>query len=68
MHGMCQWPARPFARHPSGAFMMRTRLSWFSRAAAAVPGRLLSAGFHFEFPGWPEAAENLVQLWRHRND
>jgi hypothetical protein len=45
-----------------GAFVMRTE------AELVLQSCLLHAGFHFEFPDWPEAAENLVQLWRHRND
>jgi uncharacterized protein (TIGR01777 family) len=50
------------------AFLMRTEAELVLQSCRAVPGRLLRAGFHFEFPEWPEAAENLVQLWRHRND
>jgi NAD dependent epimerase/dehydratase family enzyme len=34
----------------------------------AIPGRLLDAGFEFQFPEWPEAAEDLARQWRHRND
>ena len=32
------------------------------------PGRLLEVGFDFQFPDWPEAAEDLVRQWEHRND
>jgi len=32
-----------------------------------VQGRLLDAGFRFEFPEWAEAAEDLVRRWRSRD-
>ena len=60
-------PAPSLAIH-IGAFVMRTEAELVLQSCRAVPGRLLEAGFVFEFPDWPEAAENLVQLWRHRND
>jgi NAD dependent epimerase/dehydratase family enzyme len=28
-----------------------------------VPGRLLAAGFRFEFPTWPEAVRDLAARW-----
>jgi len=49
-----------------GAFLMRTEAELVLQSCCAVPGRLLDAGFLFEFPAWPEAAENLVQQWRNR--
>ena len=51
-----------------GAFAMRTEAELVLQSCRAVPGRLLEAGFHFEFPEWPEAAEDLVQQWQHRHD
>jgi len=51
-----------------GAFVMRTEAELVLQSCRAVPGRLLRAGFRFEFPDWPEAAEDLVRQWRHRND
>jgi NAD dependent epimerase/dehydratase family enzyme len=36
------------------------------KSRRVVPGRLLEAGFKFEFPDWPEAAEDLVRQWRNR--
>ena len=43
-----------------GAFFMRTESELVLKDAAAVvrAGRLLDAGFEFEFPTWPEAAED----------
>jgi hypothetical protein len=51
-----------------GALVMRTEAELVLQSCRAVPGRLLRAGFHFEFPEWPEAAQDLVSQWRHRND
>jgi uncharacterized protein (TIGR01777 family) len=51
-----------------GAFFMRTESELVLKSRRAVPGRLLDAGFEFEFPDWPIAADNLVCQWRHRND
>jgi uncharacterized protein (TIGR01777 family) len=51
-----------------GAFFMRTESELVLKSRRAVPGRLLDAGFLFEFLEWPEAAEDLVQQWRHRRD
>ena len=51
-----------------GAVIMRTESELVLKSRRVVPGRLLEAGFKFEFPDWPEAAEDLVQRWRHRHD
>jgi uncharacterized protein (TIGR01777 family) len=51
-----------------GAFVMRTEAELVLESCRAVPSRLLKAGFHFEFPDWPEAAEDLVRQWRQRQD
>jgi len=51
-----------------GALAMRTEAELVLQSCRALPGRLLRAGFQFEFPDWPEAAEDLVRQWRHRND
>jgi uncharacterized protein (TIGR01777 family) len=49
-----------------GAIFMRTEPELVLQSCRAVPSRLLAAGFKFEFPEWPEAAEDLVQQWRNR--
>jgi uncharacterized protein len=49
-----------------GAFFLRTESELVLKSRRVVPGRLLAAGFEFEFPTWPEAAEDLVQQWRRR--
>jgi uncharacterized protein (TIGR01777 family) len=50
------------------AFFLRTESELVLKSRRVVPMRLLEAGFEFDFPNWPEAAEDLVQQWRHRND
>jgi len=50
-----------------GAFFMRTESELVLKSRRVVPGRLLDAGFEFEFPAWPEAAEDLVRQWRSRD-
>jgi len=50
------------------AFFLRTESELVLKSRRVVPGRLLDAGFEFEFPEWPKAAEDLVLQWRHRHD
>jgi uncharacterized protein (TIGR01777 family) len=51
-----------------GAFFLRTESELVLKSRRVVPGRLLEAGFEFEFPEWRDAAEDLVWHWRHRHD
>ena len=51
-----------------GALLMRTESELVLKSRRVVPGRLLKEGFEFEFPEWLEAAEDLVEKWRHRHD
>lgn len=50
-----------------GAFFLRTEPELVLQSSRVVPGRLLDAGFEFEFPAWREAAEDLVQKWKERD-
>ncbi|HET6206171.1 MAG TPA: TIGR01777 family oxidoreductase [Terracidiphilus sp.] len=50
------------------AIFLRTESELALKSRRVVPGRLLDAGFQFEFPGWPEASQDLVGRWRHRFD
>ena len=43
-----------------GAFLLRTETELLFKSRRVVPGRLLEAGFRFDLPTWPEAAEDLV--------
>ena len=47
-----------------GAVFMRTDTELVLKSRRVVPGRLLDAGFVFEFPEWAPAAEELVERWR----
>jgi hypothetical protein len=49
-----------------GALLLRTEPELVLQSCRAVPGRLLKAGFEFEFPEWAEAAEDLVRQWKNR--
>ena len=49
-----------------GAWAMRTDTELLLKSRRVVPGRLLDAGFVFEHPQWPEAAEDLVGRVRSR--
>ncbi len=51
-----------------GTLLMRTESELVLKSRRVVPGRLLEAGFEFEFPDWLEAAEDLVRQWRNRED
>ncbi len=47
-----------------GALILRTETELILKSRRVVPGRLLDGGFVFQFPRWPEAAENLCTRWR----
>jgi hypothetical protein len=50
------------------AFFHRTETELLLKSRRVVPTRLQEAGFQFEYPNWPAAAEDLVHRWRHRED
>jgi len=50
-----------------GAIFLRTEPELVLKSRRVVPGRLMDAGFEFDFPEWPEAATDLVNRWRQRN-
>ena len=56
----------PAALLAIGMFFLRTEPELVLKSRYVVPGRLLDAGFQFEFPTWPEAAADLVRQWRQR--
>ena len=49
------------------AFFMRTETELVLKSRRVVPTRLLEAGFQFNFPNWPHAAQDLVHRWRSRD-
>lgn len=46
------------------AFLMGTETELILKSRRVTPGRLLQAGFEFEYPEWETAAEDLVSRWR----
>ena len=48
------------------AIFLRTESELVLKSRRVFPGRLLDAGFEFQFPDWPEAAQDLVYRWRDR--
>lgn len=44
-----------------GAFVIRSDTELLLKSRRVVPGRLRSAGFDFDFPHWPAAADDLVR-------
>lgn len=48
-----------------GAFALRSDTELLLKSRRVVPGRLLTAGFSFDHPHWPEAAEDLVRRRGH---
>jgi uncharacterized protein (TIGR01777 family) len=47
-----------------GAVFLGTETELILKSRRVVPGRLLRAGFEFQFPEWPGAARDLVRRWR----
>lgn len=47
-----------------GAVLMRTETELILKSRRVVPGRLLDAGFTFEFPNWEDAARDLCERSR----
>jgi NAD dependent epimerase/dehydratase family enzyme len=50
-----------------GTFLLRTESELVLKSRRVAPGRLLDAGFQFQYPTWPQAAEDLVVRWRKAN-
>jgi NAD dependent epimerase/dehydratase family enzyme len=47
-----------------GTLLLRTESELVLKSRQVVPGRLLEAGFQFEYSTWPLAARDLVDRWR----
>ncbi|HCH63935.1 MAG: TIGR01777 family protein [Deltaproteobacteria bacterium] len=65
--GLGVWLGLPATRWMAelGAVFLRTDTELVLKSRRVVPGRLLDAGFEFQFADWPAAAEDLVKRWRH---
>lgn len=48
-----------------GAWLLRTESEPPLKSWRVVPARLLKRGFVFNWPTWPEAAQDLCRRWRH---
>lgn len=48
----------------TGAILLGTESELILKSRRVVPGRLLEAGFRFQFPSWSEAALDLCGQWR----
>jgi uncharacterized protein (TIGR01777 family) len=46
------------------AFLLRTETELILKSRRSIPGRLLGAGFSFDYPEWEAAAQDLVSRWR----
>ncbi|MDT0386395.1 epimerase [Streptomyces dubilierae] len=51
----------------AGAFVLRSDTELLLKSRRVVPGRLLEAGFAFDRPDWPAAADDLVRRLRGRD-
>lgn len=47
-----------------GAVFLRTETELILKSRRVIPGKLTEDGFRFEYPSWPEAAEDLCERWR----
>jgi hypothetical protein len=47
-----------------GTIFLRTETELVLKSRRVIPGRLVKAGFQFQFPEWGAAAQNLVGRWR----
>ena len=47
-----------------GALVLHTETELILKSRRVVPGRMLAAGFNFQFPEWPDAARDLCARWR----
>ena len=51
-----------------GTFFLRSETELVLKSRRVIPGRLLEAGFQFQFPEWVAATQNLVERWRAMTD
>jgi uncharacterized protein (TIGR01777 family) len=49
-----------------GAVFLRTESELVLKSRRVVPGRLLEAGFKFQYPNWEEASKDLCARWQNQ--
>jgi NAD dependent epimerase/dehydratase family enzyme len=49
-----------------GAFFLGTEIELIPKSRWVAPKRIWDAGFTFQYPEWPAAAQDLVSRWRAR--
>jgi len=65
--GHAEWYSIPWPLLEIGAFLMRTESELVLKSRRVVPGRLLAAGFQFDFKELVRSPPmNLVRQWRNR--
>ncbi len=47
-----------------GTLFLRSETELVLKSRRVIPGRLVEAGFQFQFPEWESAAQHLVRRWR----
>jgi uncharacterized protein len=47
-----------------GTPFLRSETELVLKSRRVIPGRLVEAGFQFQFPEWESAAQHLVRRWR----
>ena len=47
-----------------GALFLRTETELILKSRRVIPGRLLTAGFQFQYPVWPAAVRDLFERWK----
>jgi uncharacterized protein (TIGR01777 family) len=57
-------PATRWMLEVGAALILRTETELVLKSRRVVPGRLLDAGFAFDFPEWSHAARDLCDDWR----
>ena len=51
-----------------GTRLLRSETELVLKSRRVVPARLLQDGFQFQFPDWPEAAQDLCRKWREHKE
>jgi len=50
-----------------GALLINSETELILKSRRVIPAKLVASGFKFNFPAWPEAADDLCRQWRGSN-